>query len=182
MKGRNNSLAKQVGEHLVCAELGRRDFIATPFAGNVPTFDVLAADEQCRTVPIQVKATRGKNWLTDIRRWLNLEYNPNTGEQKYLEPMALANPQLVYVCVVIASPGGRDRFFVLTQADIQKVIIASYSDWMERHDWKRPRKGDSYHCTYNIHDLAPFEDKWDLIGKQLQTVASEGVVGDEEGG
>jgi hypothetical protein len=51
--GRLNKLAGQIGEYLVCAELGRRGLIATPFAGNVPTFDVLATDESCRTVPIQ---------------------------------------------------------------------------------------------------------------------------------
>jgi len=51
--GLNNKLAKQTGEHLVCAELGRRKLIATPFSGNVPAFDILAADDLCRTVPIQ---------------------------------------------------------------------------------------------------------------------------------
>jgi len=55
-KGLSNKLAGQIGEYLVCAELGRRGLIATPFSGNVPTFDVLATDEQCLTVPIQVKA------------------------------------------------------------------------------------------------------------------------------
>ena len=61
-KGLSNKLAAQIGEYLVCAELGRRGYIATPFAGNVPTYDVLATDQHCRTVPIQVKATRGTSW------------------------------------------------------------------------------------------------------------------------
>jgi len=39
--GRSNKLTAQIGEYLVCAELGKRTLIATPFAGNVPTFDVL---------------------------------------------------------------------------------------------------------------------------------------------
>lgn len=37
--GRQNKLTGQLAEHLVCAELGRRGLIATPFSGNVPTFD-----------------------------------------------------------------------------------------------------------------------------------------------
>ena len=57
--GRNNKLAGQIGEFLVCAELGKRGLIATPFSGNVPAFDILAADDLCNTVPIQVKASRG---------------------------------------------------------------------------------------------------------------------------
>jgi len=44
------------GEFLVCAELGKCGLIATPFLGNALAFDVLAADDFCRTVPIQVKA------------------------------------------------------------------------------------------------------------------------------
>jgi hypothetical protein len=35
-RGRRVQLTKQIGEHLVAAELGRRQFIAAPFAGNVP--------------------------------------------------------------------------------------------------------------------------------------------------
>jgi hypothetical protein len=47
-------LTGQIGEYLVCAELGRCDLIATPFSGNVPSFDVLATDKSFRTVLIQV--------------------------------------------------------------------------------------------------------------------------------
>ncbi len=40
--GRDKYVVKQVGEYLVCAELGRRGYIATSFTGNVPEFDILA--------------------------------------------------------------------------------------------------------------------------------------------
>ena len=43
--GSANKLTGQVGEFLVCAELGRRGMFATPFAGNVPEFDVVAVGE-----------------------------------------------------------------------------------------------------------------------------------------
>ena len=42
MKDFSKRLAGQIGEHLVVAELGRREIIATPFAGNVPDIDILA--------------------------------------------------------------------------------------------------------------------------------------------
>jgi hypothetical protein len=57
--GREMQLARQVGEHLVAAELGRRGYVATPFAGNVPMFDLLAADIRGYAIPIQVKAIKG---------------------------------------------------------------------------------------------------------------------------
>jgi hypothetical protein len=110
--GRNNKLTAQIGEYLVCAELGKRDLIATPFAGNVPAFDVLATDEFCRTVPIQVKTTRGDNWPTDARTWLNIEFDEKTKTQKNLGRAKIKNPDLIYVFVVIASDEkSKDRFF-----------------------------------------------------------------------
>lgn len=57
--GLSTRLVAQIGEFLVCAELGRRGLIATPFAGNVPGYDVIATDEQFRSVPIQVKTSSG---------------------------------------------------------------------------------------------------------------------------
>jgi Holliday junction resolvase-like predicted endonuclease len=57
-KGLSNKLAGQVGEFLVCAELGRRGLIATPFSGNVPEYDLIVADESLKTLPVQVKTSR----------------------------------------------------------------------------------------------------------------------------
>jgi hypothetical protein len=101
--GRNNKLTGQIGEYLVCAELGKRDLIATPFAGNVPAFDVLAADEFCRTVPIQVKTSRGNNWPTDARTWMSIQFDEKTKAQKNLGRVKIKNPDLIYVFVAIAS-------------------------------------------------------------------------------
>ena len=39
--GREMYLTRQIGEHLVAAKLGRMDYVATPFAGNVPLFDLI---------------------------------------------------------------------------------------------------------------------------------------------
>lgn len=57
--GREMQLTRQVGEHLVAAKLGRLGYVATPFAGNVPMFDVLAADIRGYAIPIQVKSING---------------------------------------------------------------------------------------------------------------------------
>ena len=52
--GRHTQLTRQVGEHLVAAKLGRLGFVAAPFAGNVPLFDLLAADVRGYSVPIEL--------------------------------------------------------------------------------------------------------------------------------
>ncbi len=131
--GRENKLAGQIGEHLVCAELGRRGIIATPFSGNVPTFDILAADEFCRTVPIQVKASGAGKWTSNAQRWMLLEFDPKLRRQNYSGPTVLQNPSLVYIYVAIAPTETRnDRFFILTESDVQKVYVNHYTTWMEK--------------------------------------------------
>ena len=169
-KGRNNKLAGQIGEYLVCAELGRRDLIATPFSGNVPAFDILAADDLCRTVPIQVKASRSDNWPSDARNWMQISLDPETKAQKNLGAIQIQNPDLIYVCVAIAPPNGsKDRFFILTKAQLQVVCINMYSAWMDKREWKRPRTPDSYDCRYRIPDVQDYEDNWQLISDRLAT-------------
>jgi hypothetical protein len=166
---RQNKLAGQTAEHLVCAELGRRGFIATPFAGNVPTFDVIAVDSQCRAIPIQVKATRGDNWPTDARDWMHLELDLATGVQRYSGPERIDAADLIYVCVVLRKPGDsrRDEFFILTKADIQAACVDSYTAWMEPRGWRRPRNQASFDCRWESGQLVRFADNWDLITRQL---------------
>ena len=166
--GRNNKLTGQIGEYLVCAELGKRNLIATPFAGNVPAFDVLAADELCRTVPIQVKTTRGDNWPTDARTWMNIQFDAKTKTQNNLGRVKIKNPDLIYVFVAIApDEKSKDRFFILTKSQLQNVCIKGYSEWMDERDWKRPRSPESYDCRFEISEVKEYEDNWKLISDRL---------------
>ncbi|MBB5233592.1 hypothetical protein [Deinococcus budaensis] len=99
----SNKLTGQIGEFLVCAELGRQlDLVATPFAGNVPAFDLLVADEQCRSIPIQVKAARGLQWLSPANNWINLEVVGTRQVDK--GDRQVAHPNLIYVRAA-KSPG-----------------------------------------------------------------------------
>ncbi len=167
-RGRNNKLAGQIGEFLVCAELGRRGLIATPFAGNVPAFDILAADDQCNTVPIQVKASRSDNWPTDARFWMEIELDPVSKVQILRGPRQINNPDLIYVHVAIAQPDeGNDQFFVLTKVQLRKVAIKRYSSWMDTIGWKRPKNPESYECRYLIQDLEEYRDNWGLVTEKL---------------
>ena len=112
--GRNNKITQQIGEFLVSAELGKQGLIATPFAGNVPKFDILVADEYCRTLPIQVKASNNDSWKTTATNWMKLSFNEQTGQQEYLGPVEIDNPTLIYVFVCISQvKPEKDRFFIL---------------------------------------------------------------------
>jgi hypothetical protein len=168
--GYRTNLAKQVAEHLVCAELGRREFVATPFSGNVPVYDVLVADDSGRALPIQVKASRRTNWQSDALIWMNIEFDPQTGIQKYLGRKTLSTPELVYVLVALAPLDGtiRDRFFVMTMTDLQDCCVRHYKTDMDKRGWRRPKNPASFHISYEIEEIEAFEDNWTLIGKLLQ--------------
>lgn len=170
-KGYRNNLAKQMAEHLVCTELGRRDLVATPFSGNVPNYDILVADSSGRALPIQVKATRGDTWPTNARHWMNIELDSQTGVQKYIGLNSLPTPDLVYVCVALTplDSASRDRFFILTMAELQAVCKRSYKAWMDPHNWRRPKQVASFDLRYKIEDLEEFEDNWTLISGLLQS-------------
>ena len=69
-----------------------------------------------------------------------IDFDEATGTQQYRGPRVLEIKDLIYVCVALHAPedGERDRFFVLTQADIQAACIASYAAWMDPKSWRRP--------------------------------------------
>lgn len=172
----SNKLTGQIGEFLVCAELGRQlNLIATPFAGNVPAFDLLVADEQCRSIPIQVKAARGPQWLSPANNWINLEVVGNRqvdhGDRK------LDHPNLIYVFVALAEKNAvqaqestKDRFFVLTQQDVQNIMAPAYRAYMEgrKVPWCRPRNPASFDARLNASQMEGFENNCDLVRRQLE--------------
>ena len=172
-KGRDNKLAGQIGEHLVCAELGKRGLIATPFSGNVPAFDIVAANEQCRTVPIQVKASRADNWPHNAQHWMEISFDSQTKKQNFLGRKEIKNRDLVYVFVAIANTNDKDhkdRFFIFTKSQLQEICINHYSSWMSGIGWKRPRSPESYDLRFSTADIEKYEDNWELITKRLAIV------------
>ncbi|GMA16682.1 hypothetical protein E5F05_17170 [Deinococcus metallilatus] len=175
--GLSNKLTGQIGEFLVCAELGRQlDLVATPFAGNVPAFDLLVADEQCRSIPIQVKAARGLQWPSRADNWINLEV---VGDRQVDHgDRILDHPGLIYVYVAIApkheaqaqTEARRDRFFILTQQDVQSIMAPAYRAYMEdrKTPWQRPRNPASFDARLDAQQLKKFENNWNLIRQQLE--------------
>src|SRR5215217_7992019 len=133
--GRRNTLAGQIAEHLVCAELAKRDLLTTTFSGNVPQFDVLATDASCRTVPIQVKASRGSKWPSNAKIWMDIELDPETGTQIYQGPAQLPTPELVYVCVSLEEAGSQKRAafsFFLWKICRRSAFSVTQTGWARR--------------------------------------------------
>jgi hypothetical protein len=169
--GRNTLLTKQVGEYLVAAELGRRGFIATTFTGNVPHFDILAADANGRSLPIQVKAIKGGDWQFDARQFVNIALR---GERQVLGAKTKApHDGLVCVFVVVSEKYGTDRFFVFEWLDLQRIAATSYRWYIKAKGGIRSRNPGSFHLGVSPDALSEFEtttdkDAWGLIALCLK--------------
>lgn len=167
--GLSNKLTGQVGEFLVCAELGRRGLIATSFTGNVPDFDLIVADGSLKTLPVQVKTSRGHSWPTNANLWIDIHIDEKEKKQIDQGDRLIHHPDLIYVCVLLADldKHEHDRFFILKKSDLQAICSHNYRSWMSKHNWKRPRNFRSLDNRYYVSDLEPFENNWSLFEIQL---------------
>ncbi len=168
--GRSNKLVGQIGEFLVCAELGRLGLIATPFAGNVPGFDVIATDEHYNSVPIQVKANNGgSTWQFNGDKYLDIDYDPKTKKQTIGGLKKIADPNLIFVFVWLGhrkkSP---DRYFVLTKRELQQVMRDHYEKYLRDHDGQRPQNPESRFIAIRLPELAPYENRWKMAENALR--------------
>jgi hypothetical protein len=167
--GRTNQLTGAVGEFLVAAELCRRGLLATPFAGNVPHYDIIASGQSGGHLAVQVKAINGFNWQFDIRKFADVRLSSDGKQQvggRHPEPY----PDLMCVLVVLAGTG-KDRFFILEWKDLQDVLVRGYEAYLLKHGGVRPKKADSFHDSLGIEDVKPFENQW---GKILERIPDNG--------
>lgn len=172
-KARRNLLAGRLAEHLVCAELSRLGLIATTFTHNVPVYDVLATDEECRTVPIQVKATRDKYWRTIATNWMNINLIKEEQIQKYEGKKKLHPLNPVWICVAVGERRIDDQFFIMTQYQLQEILIKHYRQELERLKGKRPKNWEALDCWWSAEDVVTYKDTWRTITDRLSEVAPE---------
>jgi hypothetical protein len=156
--GRSIQLTRQIGEHLVAAELGRKGFIATPFAGNVPNFDLLVANENGLAIPVQVKAIIGPSWQFNASSFLDIEIKDNV--QTLLGPKRNPNPNLLYILVLLRE-AGTDEFFTLRFRDLQAHFAKSYKGGT------RPKNPKSMHCAVWPKELQKFKN-WSALERALK--------------
>lgn len=158
--GREIQLTRQVGEHLVAAELGRRGYLAAPFAGNVPMFDLLAADVHGYSVPVQVKTIKGGSWQLRADAYLDIEV---VGDRQILKGKAkLLNPELLCVFVLLKNSGS-DEFYILHLRDLQDRVFQGHGNYLKRMGGIRRNNPQSMHSAISSKELAGFRDNWRLV-------------------
>jgi hypothetical protein len=162
-KAFDKQLKRQVGEHLVVAELGRRGIVATPFAGNVPDIDLLAYANG-RTIAIQVKALSRGDWSLRGDHYLDISFADGV---QTINGLRRINRDLIMVFVAVGSQGGEDLFYVCTAGEVQDRIHKHYAGDLERRGGRRPKNPESMHTSLLREYVEPYLGRWDTILGQL---------------
>jgi len=159
----SNQLTRQIGEHLVAAKLGKLGYIATSFAGNVPLFDILAADERGFSLPIQVKATYGPSWQYRSDTFLEIDLVGQA--QLFRGKTSLLNPDLICIYVFLHRDEKPDEFFIFHLRDLQETTLKKY--FPNGKSRLRPKNPKSTHCAVSPEEIKEFLDNWGLIRKSF---------------
>lgn len=158
--GRQNQLAKQVGEYLIASELCRRDLIATTFTGNVPHYDIIASNFEGRHLAIQVKTIRRGHWQLDIRNYADVQLN--NGKQKIGKSCQSPIRNLIVIFLLLKEYGS-DEFYIMKWSDVQSNLVKRYKQYLDDHEGRRPKNANSFHTVIGIKEISSFKDKWDII-------------------
>lgn len=164
-RGWNNQTTKQVGEYTVAGELSRLGFMCTPFAGNVPHYDIIAADPTGHIIAVQVKAIRGGSWQFDIRSFASVTLDGT----RQIVGKAKNEPYRHLWCVFVLLGAMRrdDRFFILSWNTLRDIAVRHHKAYLQKHGGVRPKKHDSYHTGLRPADLEDHEGKWERLKELL---------------
>ena len=164
--GRSNKLVGQTGEYLVAAELSRRRLIATTFTGNVPHYDIIASSERGKHVSVQVKASRGSSWqFGDITQFCEISFQ---GKRQIVGRPKRCPVQRLVVVFVLLGAGSADRYYILTWRTLRHLIVKGHKAYLAKRHGMRAETWDSLHAAISEKALRRYEDRWDIIERNLR--------------
>ncbi len=159
--GLSTQLTRQIGEHLVTAELGRRKVIATPFAGNVPSIDILAFANGISAL-IQVKAINGTDWQFDLRSFLDVTQMEKEKGQKVNGLNQSMNRQIICIFVAVGENLGEDTFYIFKLGWLQ-------DHFHRTNEGRQPPKNiKSFHCAISKKEIKQHLGKWSVIEHEFK--------------
>jgi hypothetical protein len=138
--------------------------IATTFTGNVPHYDIIASDATGRHLAVQVKAIRKGSWQLNLTSFAGVSFR---GKKQIIEGPTRPPVERLVCVFVMLKEDRRDRFFILDWRDLQKIVIATHSEYLQKHGGIRPKKPESLHLALKPASVERFEDNWKLIERRL---------------
>jgi hypothetical protein len=162
--GYSIQLTRQIGEHMITSRLGRMGYIAAPFAGNVPLFDLMAGNRQGYAIPVQIKTANKPSWQYNANHLLDIKV---VGDRQFSKGrLQHLNPNLIYIFILVKEQ--EDDFYIARLRDIQNITQRLYfGDYKSIVRRKNPK---SFHCYVTAKDLKKFHNNWELIGESFRVL------------
>ncbi|MCC7353576.1 MAG: hypothetical protein IT330_07430 [Anaerolineae bacterium] len=136
----DKTLTALAGEFLVAGHLCLRGYVASLTLKNYPAVDIFCLNPRNgKQVAIQVKTKRG-------------------GTQ-YFIPESISKVQNPFVFVFIKSAESVE-FFIVPSQQVAKLSIAERDGYINTH----PHVKKEQLLMLNVKTLAPFKDRWELLG------------------
>ena len=154
------------GEFLVAAELCRLGLMATPFAGNVPHYDIIASGQTGGHLAVQVKTINGSAWQFDIRQFMLVDLNGTQQVPRTAKPVPYPDLQVLLVALANATRS-KGRFFVMSWIDLRNVLNRNYRRYLRKHGGVRPMAPGSFHTALSEKDVERFEGRWDTLKEKV---------------
>ena len=188
---RSNDKIGRAGEHFVAGELNRRGAYASPFSGNVPGIDIVAADDKReRMAYIQVKTKGlGLNWQVSLAHgWAIPNSKPEclcigTCEPGKCKSDHEHHSDAIDLLKAHPIPGKPDHYWVFVSLkDLAywivpdctvrgQLIRESHIAYLKGKGGHRPgHRHDSLYFTITEKVLKPWEGKWDVLELGLDVV------------
>lgn len=115
----------------------------------------------------------------DAKRFLTIEFD---GDRQIITGHDLAlDAALIFVFVRIGHGMGDDRFYILEQGALQRIIHTNHFAWLAKHGGIRPKNPKSTHTAVSVAQLEAYHDNWVLIEQALDSritvPASPSIIG-----
>ncbi len=168
-KNNSSTLSRQIGENLVVAELGRKEILATAFAGNVPDIDLLAYKDG-KSIPIQIKSLRSGSLRTNAKDYLEINFDGE--KQEIVGKRSDIDLDLIFVIVKLGQKLGDDIFYICKKSTIQDLVLKEHGNFLKKHGGIRPKNTKSYDCSVHLEKLEEYKDDWELITKNIEMIGN----------
>jgi hypothetical protein len=156
----SKTLTALAGEFLVAGQLCLRGYVASLTLKNYPGVDIFALNPRTnKQVAIQVKATKVPRLRPSTPR------PPSTYPRgTYFVPESVGeHPDQPFVFVAIG-PGNEVEFFVVPGVSVAEISETERQAYLEYVRGEGRVVRDLQPRMISLESLAPFRDRWDLLG------------------
>ncbi len=102
--------------------------------------------------------------------FLNIDYNKEKKTQTIIGKKDFKKSGLIYIFVKLVEQG-KDEFYILRLQDLQRIIFKHHSEYLQKHEGRRPKNPESMHTAISSKHLLGYGDNWQLL-KHAQRVTS----------